>query len=61
MGLFQTVVKTMVLARLKVAEATFMIIKTEFVRGKHFTSLEELTREFRDYVHLFNHIRIHGH
>jgi transposase InsO family protein len=34
--------------------------KTEFVRGKHFTSLEELTRELRDYVHWFNHIRIHG-
>ena len=43
-----------------VAEATFMIIKTEFVRGKHFTSLEELAKEFRDYVHWFNHIRIHG-
>jgi transposase InsO family protein len=43
-----------------VAEATFKIIKTEFVRGQHFTSLEELTRELRDYVHWFNHIRIHG-
>lgn len=43
-----------------VAEATFKIIKTEFVRGKHFTSLEELTRELNDYVHWFNHIRIHG-
>lgn len=43
-----------------VAEATFKIVKTEFVRGKHFTSLEELDREFRDYVHWFNHIRIHG-
>jgi putative transposase len=43
-----------------VAEATFKIIKTEFVRGKHFTSLEELTRELRDYVHWFNHILIHG-
>lgn len=43
-----------------VAEATFKIIKTEFVRGRHFTSLEELTREFNDYVHWFNHIRIHG-
>lgn len=36
-----------------VAEATFEIIKTEFVRGKQFTSLEELTRELRDYVHRF--------
>lgn len=30
-----------------------------FVRGKHFTSLEELTSELRDYVHWFNHIRFH--
>ncbi|NHM30998.1 IS3 family transposase [Bacillus sp. C11] len=43
-----------------VAEATFKIVKTEFVRGQHFTSLEELTRELQDYVHWFNHIRIHG-
>ncbi|WP_419883467.1 IS3 family transposase [Peribacillus sp. B-H-3] len=43
-----------------VAEATFKIIKTEFVKRRHFTSLEELTREFQDYVHWFNHIRIHG-
>jgi transposase InsO family protein len=43
-----------------VAEATFKIIKTEFVKGKHFSSLEELTRELQDYVHWFNHIRIHG-
>jgi len=43
-----------------VAEATFKIIKTEFVRGKHYNSLEELTRELHDYVHWFNHIRIHG-
>ncbi|MFZ0447262.1 MAG: IS3 family transposase, partial [Bacillus sp. (in: firmicutes)] len=43
-----------------VAEATFKIIKTEFVRGQPFDSLEELTRELHDYVHWFNHIRIHG-
>jgi putative transposase len=43
-----------------VAEATFKSIKTEFVKGYHFTSLEELTRELHDYVHWFNHIRIHG-
>lgn len=43
-----------------VAEATFKIVKTEFVRGQHFTSLEELSRELQDYVHWFNHIRIHG-
>lgn len=43
-----------------VAEATFKIIKTEFVKGRHFDSLEDLTRELHDYVHWFNHIRIHG-
>lgn len=43
-----------------VAEATFKIIKTEFVKGKQYESLEELTREFHDYVHWFNHIRIHS-
>lgn len=43
-----------------VAEATFKSIKTEFVKGYQFTSLEELTRELHDYVHWFNHIRIHG-
>lgn len=43
-----------------VAEATFKIIKTEFVKGQNFDSLEDLTREFQDYVHWFNHIRIHG-
>jgi hypothetical protein len=43
-----------------VAEVTFKFIKTEFVKGQHFDSLEELTRELHDYVHWFNHIRIHG-
>ena len=43
-----------------VAEATVKSIKTEFVKGNQFTSLEELTRELHDYVHWFNHIRIHG-
>ncbi|MGM0879270.1 MAG: IS3 family transposase [Bacillota bacterium] len=43
-----------------VAEATFKIIKTEFIKGRHFDSLEEFTRELNDYVHWFNHIRIHG-
>jgi putative transposase len=36
-----------------VAEATFKIIKTEFVKGNHIDSLEELTREFHDYFILF--------
>jgi len=34
-----------------VAEATFKIIKTEFVKGQHFDSLEEITSELQDYVH----------
>jgi transposase InsO family protein len=43
-----------------VAEATFKIIKTEFVKGYHFNSLEELKIALHDYLHWFNHIRIHG-
>ncbi|NPC92872.1 IS3 family transposase [Bacillus sp. WMMC1349] len=43
-----------------VAEATYKIIKPEFVKKRHFESLEELQREFTDYVHWFNHLRIHG-
>ena len=33
-----------------VAEATFKIIKTEFVKGQHLR-VRELTRELHDYVH----------
>ncbi|NPC91926.1 IS3 family transposase [Bacillus sp. WMMC1349] len=29
-------------------------------RDPNFESLEELQREFTDYVHWFNHLRIHG-
>lgn len=43
-----------------VAEATFKAIKTEFVKEKYFESLEQLQVELADYVHWFNHIRIHG-
>ncbi len=43
-----------------VAEATFKIIKTEFIRKRHFISLEELSKELYDYVNWFNYIRIHG-
>ncbi len=43
-----------------VAEATFKAIKTEFIKGKHYESLEELNRELSDYVHWFNHHRIHS-
>lgn len=43
-----------------VAEATFKIIKTEFVYQMTFDSLEQLTIKFRDYVNWFNKFRIHG-
>ncbi|NPC91934.1 IS3 family transposase [Bacillus sp. WMMC1349] len=43
-----------------VAEAAYKMIKTELVKKRHFESLEELQREFTDYVHWFNHLRIHG-
>ncbi|MEK4936036.1 IS3 family transposase [Bacillus sp. FSL K6-0042] len=43
-----------------VAEATYKIFKTEFVRDRHFTSLEELILELNDYVNWFNNVRIHG-
>ena len=43
-----------------VAEATFKIIKTEFVKGRSFDSLEDLTRELHDYINWFNLLRIHG-
>ena len=43
-----------------VAEATFKLFKTEFVKQRHFDSLEDLTTELYDYVHWFNYIRIHG-
>jgi putative transposase len=43
-----------------VAEATFKIIKTEFVKGKYFESLEQSKLELDDSVHWFNHVRIHG-
>ncbi|WP_338433499.1 IS3 family transposase [Clostridium tyrobutyricum] len=43
-----------------VAEATFKIIKTEFVRGKVFESLDELKWQLADYVNWFNNHRIHS-
>lgn len=43
-----------------VAEATFKIMKTEFVKGTYFESLEQLQVALADYVHWFNHIRIHS-
>ena len=43
-----------------VAEATYKIFKTEFVKRRSFTSFEELKAELADYIHWYNHIRIHG-
>lgn len=42
------------------AEATYKIIKTEFVFNRIFESLKQLRIEFGDYVHWFNKIRIHS-
>lgn len=43
-----------------VAEATFKVIKTEFVKNQRFESLEELQYELADYVNWFNNHRIHS-
>jgi hypothetical protein len=43
-----------------VTEATYKIIKTEFVRSRSFASLEDLQVELGDYVNWFNNHRIHS-
>ena len=43
-----------------VAEATFKLIKTEFVNRRIFTSEQQLSLELMDYVNWFNNIRIHS-
>ncbi len=43
-----------------VAEATFKVIKTEFVYQNKFESLDELKLELFDYVNWYNNCRIHG-
>lgn len=43
-----------------VAESTFKIVKAEFVYGRNFHNAEHLKLELTDYVHWFNHKRIHG-
>ena len=43
-----------------VAEATYKIIKTEFVNQTTFQSLRHLKLELYDYVNWFNNHRIHG-
>ena len=42
------------------AEATFKIIKTEFVWNETFADLSELKRKLWNYVHWYNHHRIHS-
>lgn len=43
-----------------VAEATFKSIKTEFVDGENFDSIEELERRLMQYINWFNYIRLHS-
>ncbi|KED03465.1 ISSdy1, transposase OrfB [Streptococcus equi subsp. ruminatorum CECT 5772] len=43
-----------------VAESTYRSFKLEFVNQETFHSLEELTLKTKDYVHWWNHYRIHG-
>lgn len=43
-----------------VAESLYHILKTEFVKGRKFDSLEVLERELFDYVNWYNNLRIHG-
>lgn len=43
-----------------VAEATFKIIKTEFVKNQTFVNLDALKLQLADYVNWFNNHRIHS-
>lgn len=43
-----------------VAEATFKIFKTEFADQTQFLTEEQLDLELHDYIHWYNHHRIHG-
>jgi transposase InsO family protein len=43
-----------------VAEATFKIIKTEFVKNQTFANLDALKLQLADYVNWFNNHRIHS-
>lgn len=42
------------------AEATYKVIKTEFINNCIFETLENLETELFDYVNWFNILRIHG-
>ncbi len=43
-----------------VAEATFKIIKTEFVKNQTFENLDALKLQLADYVNWFNNHRLHS-
>lgn len=43
-----------------VAEATFKLLKTEFVRNRNFEGLDQLKLQLTDYVNWFNHHRLHS-
>jgi transposase InsO family protein len=43
-----------------VAEATFKLIKVEFIYRRIFDTSGQLALELADYVHWFNHFRIHS-
>jgi transposase InsO family protein len=43
-----------------VAEATFKLIKAEFIYRRSFETSEQFALELADYVHWFNNIRIHS-
>ena len=43
-----------------VAEATFKLVKTEFIYRRIFETPDQLAVEVADYVHWFNNIRLHG-
>ncbi len=42
------------------AEATFNIIETGFIRKSSFRSLSELKDQLETYIHWLNHQRIHS-
>lgn len=44
-----------------VIESTNHIIKTECLNDYKFQSLDELNLIFGDYVHWYNHVRLHSH
>ena len=44
-----------------VAEATYKIIKTEFIKNRVFASLKQLQIELADYVNWFNNYKIHSY